>query len=645
MKHILVAIFLFFLIIPITKSQTSSNVDFTDNYNLSFKDDKFHIKDIIIEPRISVERETDLSSYDYDFQIQDMKDYYKFGINIKSIVYPKYIAFNVYNVSLLDDYSYTDGKIRIDFSDLYGKGILILNKNKAILYYPTTLNLDPIIELKGNSTNKYYYKWSGTGTTPSSAITEFTSSYYGFLNTSDDSRLNLPCTPSGTCSGFTICFELNRFECFRCGCDYDFLSGICSGTATACSSHGTQSNCETCDCDWSAGGNPRYSHWRFTYNLTGLGVIDNVTYAFEGYNWTIDPIDDGLAIYWKNQSDSTWIKDVELTNTETTYTKGNTTNISDWVNPTTNILEFGITAKCEISGGAMYGDFANLTVGYHTTTTTTTTSTTTTTTILETTIPLAIPIEDDRVWLFSVLDSLASKSVNVTDLNLQITDTENLEDTYITESAGLQSTNFGSDNFIKTVNGTFEEYSLIKFNITDLPDDVTIDSAILRVYMSSNLLDPTEAFNTSVHHLLNQTWEEQYPTWTNKAELGYHDPERYDTISFNSDSPNGFYNFTVTDIIRNASESNYENVTFYLISYEPDNSPSGIDDIAFISKDYAILPLIHPMLNITYSNEITEQMIESDFIKLVLSDLKDYIPCFNSLENMNKLLRLELCIS
>jgi len=270
------------------------------------------------------------------------------------------------------------------------------------------------------------------------------------------------------------------------------------------------------------------------------------------------------------------------------------------------------------------------------------TAVTTTTTTAVTTIPLAIPIEDKRVLCFNSLDSSVDKKVNITQLNLRINDSENLEDTYIDESNA--DTNYGTNDFLFAVNSTLDKHFLVKINISPITSNTTIDSAIARIYMVNNYLDSGEGFSLSVHHHYNQTWQEQYPTWNNFNDLGSYNANPEDTIVIDENSLR-WYNFSIKNMLQSEIDSGNSNLTIYFRTHDMVGSPSSIDWVAFYSKEKGDVWTQIPIFNITFSQTIQERMIESDFAKLIYCDLLEVLECFYTLGINNKLLRLTLCLS
>jgi len=170
--------------------------NFTNNYKLTFSDNSFFIDGKAIKPFISIlNNERDLSGVLYTNIIKDNKYNYEFGFDINSLSLSNidYVGFDLKGFKQLDSISFTDGIIRIIFDDLIGKGDMqIINDSRLILYEPTSLLIDPTVELLPNATNKAYKNLTSLNTNCGVqswiATAEFTSSNYNNVNTSNNAR-------------------------------------------------------------------------------------------------------------------------------------------------------------------------------------------------------------------------------------------------------------------------------------------------------------------------------------------------------------------------------------------------------------------------------------------------------------------------
>jgi len=329
MRILLISLFIFILLsIPIhaitqeLRIENPIDYNFTINNKLKIINHEFIINDIKIKPFISIlNKEQDLSKINYSSIIKDNKFNYEFGfrLNVLSLSNINYIGFDLINMKKLDDISYTDGKIRIIFDDLINKGNLQLLYDKVILYNPTSLTIDPTIELLPNSTNKAY---KNTTISSSSCVfrdaIEFTNTEYSQVNVSDNTRYNQ-----------NMIFSLKN----------------------------------------------SYTYYKFKFNLTTTNInissINQMNFTHEGFeSSSSDCTIDGTCIvtlYYYNVTSQSWRYWANLNeDSETTLTKS-FSNSSQLINSTDNITQFGICLfgpRFAIDIVSSYTDFAYLNVTY-----------------------------------------------------------------------------------------------------------------------------------------------------------------------------------------------------------------------------------------------------------------------------------------
>lgn len=360
--------------------ENSIDYNFTNNYKLSFSNDSFLIDGKSIKPFISIlNHEQDLKNVFYTNIIKDNKYNYEFGFDMNSLSLSNidYVGFDLKGFKRLDDISFTDGKIRIIFEDLMDKGSLeIVNDSRIILYNPTSLTIDPIIELLPNATNKAYVI-SSTGTdSPDQAITEFSIGQYSAVSTSNnayatsiaDTRITYagctlsdniyeclnsgePCTDSrctaasvckvdecniGTCTALSHATATSSGSCvlsptngYSCGCFSGGCSGVKQGTTCTgedlgeCTVSGTCSytcnaeyyNCDGNDANGCEATTPCwiYTFQRFTFNLSDYDMAtSNITSCWEGY-YVGHSASSGNLLYYNNNT-ATWVNWKTLTN-------------------------------------------------------------------------------------------------------------------------------------------------------------------------------------------------------------------------------------------------------------------------------------------------------------------------------------------
>lgn len=293
--------------------------NFTKNYNLSFSNNSFFIDGKYIKPFISIfNNEQDLKNVFYTNIIKDNKYNYEFGFNINSLSLSNidYVGFDLKGFKRLDDISFTDGKIRIIFDDLIEKGNMqIINDSRIMLYEPTTLIIDPTIQLLPNSTNKAYYN----ATYDVNCVnlfkyvnTEFSSANYVSVNSSNDVRFQQ-------------------------------------------SAGGTGEKC---------------NYYKFAFNLTGIDVssITQLVFAHEGFYTCLNCVDSITELYFYNATSAAWVYWNNVDQNENTITKTFTTGIASLIS--NNIATFGIRLNKAFTDllktVAMGTDYAYVNVTYTT---------------------------------------------------------------------------------------------------------------------------------------------------------------------------------------------------------------------------------------------------------------------------------------
>jgi len=193
---------------------------------------------------------------------------------------------------------------------------------------------------------------------------------------------------------------------------------------------------------------------------------------------------------------------------------------------------------------------------------------------------------------------------NSTTIVLQTADSENLEDTFITEDA--PTTNYGSEPY-GLVGGDYgRNYtSMIKFNISSVPEGATIDSAILQTYIYGVFLDGSppidvgDSIKINAQHLYNSyDWVETTPTWNTKpSSSDYNTTESFNI--FTNTSAVGWYNYNIDEMLVTQRSGVYkDNLSIYITSSEWNNINFS-DTIYWRGKEYATTSL-RPILNITY---------------------------------------------
>ena len=195
-----------------------------------------------------------------------------------------------------------------------------------------------------------------------------------------------------------------------------------------------------------------------------------------------------------------------------------------------------------------------------------------------------------------VLVFIALLAINPSMLGFTIYDSQPAsegKDTYIREGT---EANYGTGTSIqigKTAAGV-NLRSLIEFNVSEVPSENTITSAIMQLYVSSingNL--------TLKVYRLTSPWIETESTWNNMSSSNPWTTAGGDylnEITALNISEIGWYNFTITSAVRNWINGSYENYGLILIS---ENATNG-NYTTIYSSDYSTAGL-RPRITIDYT--------------------------------------------
>jgi len=121
--------------------------------------------------------------------------------------------------------------------------------------------------------------------------------------------------------------------------------------------------------------------------------------------------------------------------------------------------------------------------------------------------------EEIVLWIESEFGDELHFGENSTVIELHDPDTEILDDSYGRKSAA--DTNYGSDISMSITTGATEARSYIKFNLSAIPPEAIINSAVLRLRLAS-LDGYASSHNVSVFHVYDSTWNESSITWNNQ---------------------------------------------------------------------------------------------------------------------------------
>jgi hypothetical protein len=262
-----------------------------------------------------------------------------------------------------------------------------------------------------------------------------------------------------------------------------------------------------------------------------------------------------------------YIPTTTVTTTTTTTTTSTTTTTTTTSTSTTTTTSTSTTTTSTTT-----------TTTSTTTTSTTTTSTTSTTTTISvattiTQFPFIIkepltPSDYISEYVFNpILDFLNPDRLHFSTVyedcmqtlkiykEYSITINATLEDTYVFEND--VNHNFGSNQELSiSSNPTWREWVLIKFNNSQIPRNSNLIYVKLGLYVYGQ--ENPSMRGVAVWVLQNQTWMQNYPTWNNKADLGFNTASN---IAYNS--TNFLNDWKYWDVTKGI-DLNYQNSSFML---------------------------------------------------------------------------------
>ena len=162
-----------------------------------------------------------------------------------------------------------------------------------------------------------------------------------------------------------------------------------------------------------------------------------------------------------------------------------------------------------------------------------------------------------------------------------------VNDTYLAENS--VGTNYGNNSIINVENANNADlYGMIKFNLSSIPENVTIESATISLYLNA-----TGKTQNITFHCALQPWNESNVTWDNWNPTGNYSLSANITGEIRSDSVDRYYNFSAfTDVeyFYNNSNKNYG----WLIKVTDNNQLAELDskEAAYASR--------RPILYVTY---------------------------------------------
>ena len=184
-------------------------------------------------------------------------------------------------------------------------------------------------------------------------------------------------------------------------------------------------------------------------------------------------------------------------------------------------------------------------------------------------------------------------------LTLDVADEEVVEDSSIHE--GSPTTAWGGLTLLWLSNITADNrYGLLRFNKSALPGGVTIENAVLSIYINTNRLDSAgEGWNISSHHIYDSyDWHESTVTWNTGPTPSDYNTTKTDDLYFYGGAGNPMFrqHWDVTDSVQAEAS---DNISFYLLAHDVFGSPAS--DWLIVDSKESATPSNRPYLNITYS--------------------------------------------
>ena len=222
---------------------------------------------------------------------------------------------------------------------------------------------------------------------------------------------------------------------------------------------------------------------------------------------------------------------------------------------------------------------------------------------------------------------------NTTTYNIQLLNT-----TGILADSGVNATypdNSNPINFAELANSSVDGRNMLyKLNISAIPDNIIIDSAILGISINNNFLDDSgEGYNVSVHHITNQTWNEDYPTWNNFNTFNYNITKEDDYYFYGgAGEPIDYVLWNITHMMNNETSQNNINLSLILKSHDSFGSP--LSDYLVLNDRLNPFASRRPYVNITYTvcNMVNDTWVpftgvanQSDVIKTITETVGEIV--------------------
>jgi hypothetical protein len=173
------------------------------------------------------------------------------------------------------------------------------------------------------------------------------------------------------------------------------------------------------------------------------------------------------------------------------------------------------------------------------------------------------------------------------------------KDSYIRNET---SSNFGAATTLKigkTAAGQ-EMRALLEFNVSSIPSENTVTSAVIQVYLA---LSSNENSTTILVKRVTREWNESELTWGNRKDATpwFNPGADYDSTTYDSvvlTNQTGYYNFTITTLVQEWIDGTYDNYGIILIAQSPqDNEIKEISSSDYGTSSQRPMIIIEHQLN------------------------------------------------
>ena len=239
---------------------------------------------------------------------------------------------------------------------------------------------------------------------------------------------------------------------------------------------------------------------------------------------------------------------------------------------------------------------------------------------------VTLNMAEKRIYIGNLTDKFVGDSLYLDPtIKLQDQDTQHMDDSFNREQ--FPTNNYGNaptHYLMNNTNSGFERQcdAVYKFNISSIPSGQQIDDASFYWFVYDNALDTSdEGYDATAHHcyafpaynISDVEWEETVINWDNR-------PTTSQQMNLTAESqfqyfggtgePEGWQNFTVTNMVAKDYDDGNNNVTIYFIPENAFGDPGSSDYLQIRSKEYTNGDIeTRPYLNITYSGAAGEAYV------------------------------------